>query len=239
MKGLLYQSITTNKKELKMKGTLYFVALSVSLIFTACSSNEQEILPLSPQLEKVTVNDINFPYQYLQSFDEIKDVKISYRQDKSGLTLMINTGSQIIPHMYAVIEQQSKLAPVLVFLGSSATQKYFIKGFNPLTRFSIKIYGGFKDETQLVGTIPYSPSTVFKIIPVRGWTASDPAIKVSSTKFPASLVHLFTELKTKTGSILVFLGKPENEDFEIPKYGELGIIDLNLFGYSEKMFDDN
>jgi hypothetical protein len=217
-----------------MKNTLYFLALSVSLIFTACSSNEQDALPFSPQFEKVAVNDVNLPYAYLHSFEEVKDVKISIYPEEDGVTLVINTGSLKVSHMYAVIEQQG--APMMVFLGSSDDQKYFIKGINASRSITIRIYGGFRDDTQLVNTVPYSPSTVFNNIAVRGWSATDPSIKISSTKFPSGLVHLYTELKTKTGNILVFLGRPAGEDFEIPKYGDLGIADLKLFGNSAYRF---
>jgi hypothetical protein len=219
-----------------MKSTLYFLALSVSLIFTACSSNEQEIHPLSPQLEKVEINSTKSPYNYLQAFEEVKNLKLSYHQEKDGLYLLINTGSQRINHLYAVIEQQGKLISTLIFLGSSDEQKYFIKGFNPVERFNIRIYGLFNNKVKYI--MPYPQSTIMDNIPVNGWGASDRYIKVSSAKFPVSLVHLFTELKTKKGNILVFLAKPEWEDFEIPKYGEYGVYDLNLFGYSTKSFTE-
>ncbi|RPI67028.1 MAG: hypothetical protein EHM47_15485 [Ignavibacteriales bacterium] len=217
-----------------MKNTLYFLALSVSLILTSCTSNEQDSMPLSPQFEKKEVNDINLPYNYLQSFDEVSNVKVDYQMEKDGLILLVNTGSQKIKHMYAVIEQHG--VPVMVFLGSSDDKKYFVKGINVSRSISIRIYGGFKDDTQLVNTIPYSPSTVFNNIAVQGWASSDSYIKVSSTKFPAGLIHLYTELKTKKGNVLVFLGRPAEEDFEIPKYGDLGIADLKLFGNTAYKF---
>lgn len=213
-----------------MKNTLYLLALSVSLIFTACTSNEQDALPFSPQTEKTSVvNDVNLPYAYLQAFEEVKNIKISYYPEKDGMTLVINTGSQIVNHMYAVIEQQD--APIMVFLGSSEDNKYFIRDINPLSRFNIRIYGSSSDDIQqLVNTHPYSRSTTFGNIPVKGWAASDPYIKVSASRFPSGLMHLYTELQTKEGSILVFLGRPVEEDFEIPKYGSLGVSDLKLFG---------
>src|SRR5690606_26781268 len=142
-----------------MKTTLYFLALSVSLILTSCTSNEQDIMPFSPQFEKKEVNDINLPYNYLQSFNEVMDAKVDYQLEKDGIVLLINTGSRKIQHMYAVIEQHG--TPVMVFLGNSDDKKYFVKGISVSRSISIRIYGGFTDDTQIVNTIPYSPSTIF------------------------------------------------------------------------------
>jgi hypothetical protein len=220
-----------------MKSLLYFLALSVSIFFTACSSNDQDIMPLSPQFEKVESKDGTTPYSYLQAFNEIKNIKVEYFQDKEGITLIINSSLASVKHLYAVVEQTGKQTSSLIFLGNSGEGKYLIKGYKSDTIKNIRIYGVNNSNTQ-DGIAPFSPSTIINKVPVKGWSATDSFIKVSSTKFPAGVKYLFTELKTKQGNVIVFLGKPVAEDFEIPKYGQMGIIELNLFAYTPK-FSDN
>lgn len=233
---LLYQITNKQNKGAKMKTMIYLLALSISLMFTACSSNEQDVSPLSPGMEKKVNDKLDFPHQYLQSFDELKNVKVNYYEEKDGITLVINTGNQKIKNMFAVIEQSGKYDPVLVFLGNSEEQKYFIKDINPYLKFNLKIYGNLKDEFN---SVQYPSGTVLRNIPVKGWVASEKSVKVSSSEFPSGLVHLYTELNTKAGSLLVFLGKPYSEDFEIPQFGELGIFKLSLFGYSQKSYSES
>ena len=220
-----------------MKNLLYFIALSVSIFFTACSSNEHDIMPLSPSvgIEKISP-DINPSYQYLQSFTEIKNLKLEIFDDKDGITLVIHSKLGGLNHLYAVVEQQVKNLTSLVFLGNSNEGKFLIKGLRKDLIGNIKIYGL---NSYKLPAAPFSPPTLFNKIFVKGWSSSESYIKVSSGQFPSGLTYLFTELKTKKGSFLVFLDRPVSEDFEIPKYGEFGIIELNLFGYSQKLFTEN
>lgn len=211
-----------------MKNVLITFALSLSLMLSACQSNEEDMLPLSPQFEKMAADEISFPYSYLQAFEEIKEAKISYHPEREGMVLLVNTGSRKVQNMYAVFEQHG--TNVMVFLGSSDEQKFFVKNVSPARNITIKIYGGFKNDVRNSNIYPYLPSTTFFNIPVKGWSASDPGIKVTAETFPRGLQHLFAELNTKKGSMLVFLARPANEDFEIPRYGNLGVINLKLYG---------
>ncbi len=226
-----------------MKKHIYILALSVSFLLAACSSNEQDISPLSPQLEKTAPINQNFPFSYLQSFAEMKNVKIDYKQGKGGVYLEINSSlennsfQERPVQLFAVVDVGEKQNPKMVFLGNSLVKKYFIPNLSLDTKFSIRLYTS-ENQKQFTTAAPYPASQEFKNITVRGWSASNTDIKVSSSKFPAGLKHLYVELKTKQGSFLVFLGKPSSEDFEIPKYGSLGISDLRLFGYT-LTFTDN
>lgn len=220
-----------------MKNLFYILALSLSIFLAACSSNDQEMAPLSPQLEKAPVNDIKTPYPYLLSFHEVKNLKVEYFGVKEGIVLVVHSSLPTLKHLYAVTDQLAIETSSLVFLGNANEGKYLIKGFNTDIK-NIRIYGVPNSNATDSDTKPFPNSTVINRIPLKGWSASESYIKVSSTRFPTGLKYLFAEMKTKKGNIVVFLSKPTAEDFAIPKYGALGIMELNLFGYTTKFAEN-
>jgi hypothetical protein len=75
----------------------------------------------------------------------------------------------------------------------------------------------------------------FNIISKTEWHVSGSSIFIKND-FPSDARDLFVQLETrKGGSILVYIGNPdvasESAYFEIPKFGDLGVVDLKLYGY--------
>lgn len=220
-----------------MKKFFFLAAISVSIILSACSDSVQDISPVSPQLSK-TGPDISYPFRLYQSFPEISNVKIKWERTREGLLISVQLQSRLNPTdlLFAVIEfldvdfdgnnQQ------MVYLGHSSVGTYLINGIRNRSVRNIKIYvyqsGNLQDKPQ-----PYTPSELFNLNGVNGWSSGGDVVKVSSYKFSARMKHLYAELTSKEGNQLVFLGKPGGEDFDFPVKPTGPITDLRLFGYNK------
>ncbi|HSP87835.1 MAG TPA: hypothetical protein VLN45_06860 [Ignavibacteriaceae bacterium] len=217
--------------------------VSLSFIISSCSSDEQEISPLSTQVEKSISS--SFPYQINQVFAEAKLSKFDYSYSPKGLTITVNPLVDLsAKQLFAVIEFAEISDPVvtenevmMVFLGKPFDGKYTIPGLTQKTvvSFNAYIYSDKKDDVSL----PYLKSQVFNKQTLKSWTDAVKTVKVSSETFPSGLKQSFVQLISKEKTELVFLGKPYSTDFEFPKDGTFNLENLRVFNYSISVRDPN
>ena len=218
-----------------MKNLMCLIALSFALILTACSNTEQDIIsPISPQLEKGNVEIRSFPYQLYETLPELKSARVTWKNRKEGL-LIVNIDMSVRmtnKYLFAIIEYVDAKGSTMAFLGDTKSSKYYLNGFNEKEISSISIF--FSDvSTSAVGILPYSKSQLFNNHRMKGWADASNYVKVNSYPFSSNMKHLFAQLIASEGNQLIFLGKPQTEDFDFPKSEKLTLKDIKLFTYEK------
>lgn len=214
-----------------MKHHIYFIAavFLFTFLISSCSNDKDEMIPVSPQTEKHT-DGKKAAFDYLESIPELKDAKIEYIFMSEGISITISSIPLKSAHLFVVIdigEQSSQL----FFLEYNNEAKLFIHSVPADIELQVKIYGFISKPTPILNQFPQN----FSNISIKEWYISQSSIFVKS-EFSYGIRDLFVELETREGYFLVYLDKPPlNSDtpyLEIPKYGDMQIVDLKLFGYS-------
>lgn len=226
-----------------MKHLFFLLAISLPLILIGCSNDEQESMPLSPdvsepilQFEK-TSTSLTQPYPLYQTFPEMNGVVVNWYHNGKGLVITINSSVKIQGQnqLFAVIEY-GDVDPAredinMVYLGSASKKTYLVRGLKNRTVSSIRVYL-YNNQEMLDKPDPYPESQLFNFIEMKGWASGSDIIKVNSMKFPGKLKHIFAQLISNERNMLVFLARPVSEDFEFPNSVKLNVSDIRLFGYT-------
>ncbi|MFO7524114.1 MAG: hypothetical protein R6W68_01550 [Ignavibacteriaceae bacterium] len=216
-----------------MKSIIYLIIITASLSLIGCSDTEQDITsPIAPQISKGVDEFQSFPYKIYQTFPELNTAKIGWHYEKDGLIIYISDYSTYInKQLFAVIEYAERPGVSMSFLGYSNTGKYFMKGINKNEVQNIRIFSYEVTSDRDTDALPYPKSNLFSNIGVEGWADGGTMVKIKSTKFPTDLKHLFGQLVSKEGNQLIFLGKPNSEDFDFPKSEKISLVDIKLFAF--------
>ncbi len=214
---------------MKIQIYLMVILVSFTLIFSACSNNENEknAVPLSPQSEKF---DGKTPFNYLQSFPEIKDAKIEYRSGDNAVNIYFSIPFRA-PYIFAAVNLPDQSIKLFLLEYSNGVAKLSLPESIGDRQFSIRLYDFGSESNSAINTFPRT----FYNFENKGWYISHSSIFVNTT-LPIDLKHLFAEIQAKEGSVLLYLGEPEivsakKFELEIPKYSNLTIDNINLFGY--------
>jgi len=219
-----------------MKTLMLFVSISVALIIAACSNTEQDISsPLSPELVKTSGDVQSFPFEVYQIFPELKSARVSWKNEKEGITIFVSNISESARNnnLFAIIESVNDEVVTLAFLGDLKSGSYYLPG---LTAEKIRTINIFYYDPTLWPTerpLPYPKSQVFKSIRVKEWADGGAYVKVSSYPFTPNTRQLFAQLVAPESNQLIFLGKPQSENFAFPKSEKLTLNDVNLFTYEK------
>jgi hypothetical protein len=227
-----------------MKKLVYLFAVSLALILAACSDTGQDITsPIAPQLKKGTADikgiaDIQpFPYKLYQIFPELKSASVSLYNEKNGLTIVINDKSEgpTDKYLFAIIKYLDDKDVTMAFLGDLKTGKYFIKGINEKEVSSINIYYYNETISTVYGQLPYSKSQLFNNLGIKEWADRGNEVKIEANQFPFRMSQLFAQLidSEENQSQLIFLGKPQSDDFDFPISERLNLKDIKLFEYQK------
>ena len=227
-----------------MKKLVYLFAVSLALILAACSDQGQDITsPIAPQLKK-GITDIKgiadiqpFPYKLYQTFPELNSASVSLYNEKGGLTIVINDKSErpTDKYLFAVIKYLDDKFATMAFLGDLKTGKYFVKGINEKEVGSINIYYYNETISTVYGQLPYPESQLFYNLDIKEWADRGNEVKIESYQFPSTMSQLFAQLigSEENQSKLIFLGKPQSEDFDFPISEKFNLKDIKLFAYQK------
>jgi hypothetical protein len=210
-----------------MKKLYILATLFLSLFLAACSNNSSDMSPVSPQLEKT---DKPSTFELYQTFPEYKEAKVDWAFTEKGFQISLHTSSSNdkFTLLFAIIElsEFDRDANQMIYLGE-LRDSYLLTDFPKMTIGAIRIYAytgkALKDN-------PHSDLQLFSSLGVREWSDGGNVIKVGSDKFPYSMTHLYAELSSVNGNLLVYTGKPYSEDFDFPKSEKFETNNVRLFG---------
>lgn len=237
-----------------MKTSILFFVISVSLIITSCSQLDQETSPIGPQINKTseTLNTPTiFPYTYLSSFPELNSVKWGHVSNDDGLVYVkfskpVKDFNQIFCEIiYSDINETTSLKSELYFAGIPLNNEFSFavsegKIISDINLYAVYSYLQLEDilPANERPKLPYNIWQEFNSITVNEWEAKGETIFVNASDELINNQHVYAKIVSKQGSILVVLGKPSTSTFDIPKYGDLNIEDLDLFGFGHKPYYD-
>ena len=220
-----------------MKTLMLLVSISVALIMAACSSEEHNITsPVSSELDKSTGEVQIFPYKLYQPFPELKSALVSWQNEKEGITVVVSDRSVTIANRYllfAVLDYVNDKGAAMAFLGDSRTGKYYLRGFTAEKIKAISIFSYDISISTGERILPYPQSQLFNYIGVKGWADGGSYVKVSAYPFTSNTKQVFAELIASEENQLVFLGKPQSENFDFPKSRKLNLKDIKLFALQQ------
>src|SRR5690606_29230401 len=167
-----------------------------------------------------------------QTFSELNDAKISWHYEKNGIIIGVSDQStHFNKQLFAIVEYADRPSVSMSFLGYSYEQKYFISGIKKNEVNNIRIFSYEVTSDRDNYKLPYPKSHLFSNLFVEGWADGGTMVKIKSAKFPSDLKHMFAQLVSKEGNQIIFLGKPESEDFDFPKSENYTLIDIKLFAF--------
>ena len=165
----------------------------------------------------------------------MKSASVSFYNEKDGLTIVIDDKSErpTDEYLFAVIKYLDDKDATMAFLGDLKTGKYFIKGIDEKEVRSINVYYYNETISTVYGQLPYSESQLFNNLGIKGWADRGNEVKIESYQFPSRMSQLFAQLigSEENQSQLIFLGKPQSEDFDFPISERLKLKDIKLFMY--------
>jgi hypothetical protein len=220
-----------------MKRLFVLFAISLPLILGGCSNTEQDISPLSPQVDK-GAQRIYYPYKIHQTFPELAGAEVVWENAAKGLLISVKLSTEIrFPNqLFGVINfvdrDRAGNSAQMVFLGEASQRSYLISGINDRIVGSVKIYYLVNYNEDIL-PFPYAAFQLFSAIGVKAWKSTENMVKVSSEKFHVRLNHLFAEVNSDEGNNLIFLGKPYSEVFTFPKSVKQNVTNVRLFGYMD------
>ncbi len=219
-----------------MKASLYFLVLTVSLILSACSQDSQDLSPVSTQIEKNSVPVIVYPYEYLDSFPELKTKWEILSVKANTVQISFDNKGGNFDHFFCEVEYSNFIESnipnnELIFIGKPTENTFNLQVLNSNTVTTIRVFGvsGYVPTGTFTTQFPYSTLQHFTVVPVMEWTANNDTISVVANSSITSSKQVFMKIISKEGNMLVFLGKPATQAFNIPKYGDIQIQELNLY----------
>jgi hypothetical protein len=228
-----------------MKTTLFFLAFSFAVLLTSCSQVDQESSPLSPQINK-NINQsglTSFPYKYLSEFPELETVKWEESlSDDQWVIVTLKKQSTEFHHIFCEViytdfTEADKKSSELFFAGKPEKLKFVFSKPSDKSISGIRVYGVYNYPTandiqynNEVYQFPYNYWQIFNSVTVNSWTVKENTVSVNASNELNYCEYIFAQINSKEGNKLVFAARPSSEFFDIPKYGDTGIEELNLYG---------
>jgi|GEM_PF-4125226 len=220
-----------------MKKTFLLFVFSASLILTSCSQLEQENSPVAPTINKHVdpANIINYPYEYLAAFPEIQYVKWEESVSDAQWVIVTMDKSLKFHHLYCEIIYSSENEPIyekreLIFAGKPETNKFAVSKTYSDKIKEVNVYAvlnfGNSDKP-----LPYNVGEKLNPVRVHSWNVQGDVVSVSTSEEIYTKSHVYARINSNSGNMLVFVGNPSAETFDIPEYGDLGINDVDLYGF--------
>ena len=218
-----------------MKSLVLFFAISVSMILTSCSQLDEQTSPLGPTMNKQSKNSPTQPYTYLATFPELNSVKWSLSNNDDG-NVVVSFISPVknYSHLFCIVSYADIFEPALpnyelYFVGKPKSNEFNFqvpanKVISNIRVYVVYNYGGSR--------LPYADMQKFNSVPVNQWYAKGETISVDAANDINFNEHLFVRIESLSGSFLVFVGKPASSNFDIPKYGDMNVERLDLYGFS-------
>lgn len=230
-----------------MKNMVLIFAVSLSMILASCSQLDQESSPVTPQFNKQSdpYNLNSYPYEYLKAFPEIEYVKWEESiSDAQWVIVTLSKPVQEFHHIFCEIIYTSSNETVendreLIFAGKPDNLKFAVpKSLNEkISEVNIYAVYNYPSANEIIVNnemypFPYKERQQFKPVEVYSWDTSENTISVNASNDISSTEHVFAKINSKDGNKLVFIAQPESEFFDIPQYGDTGVLDIDLFGLS-------
>lgn len=218
-----------------MKKLFLIAAISLPLILTGCTNNDQDISPVSPQFEKTSSGISTFPFEKYQSFPELSGAKVTWSNNAKGLSIIVNQPASVDKgtFLFAVLEFDDRDNVFgeykMVYLGKAVKGTYLITGIKNRSVGSIRVYyhnTGFQELRE-----PYTESQLFNSVDISNWTDLNSNVKVKAGNFPDDMRCAYAELLCTTANTLIFLCKPDAYNFIFPKSPLVRAENLRVFAY--------
>jgi hypothetical protein len=229
-----------------MKNLVALLAVLFLFALTACSDVNDNSFLTNPVMEKtstssgiITPSPV-YPYPYLFSFAEVEGIKYLTSEDENAIDFYIPEGKVKLAHLYVVVNylQGNGLptAPKMFFINQISETNFKVEGIRADQVEKLSVYGFAANSNITPVVYPFENNSAMNDVDVNGWKLDNRDVRIEcSGTWPSSLKYVFAEIKTNTGSSLVFLQRPYSTTFVIPGYGKYGVKEIKLFGYQTVM----
>jgi hypothetical protein len=216
--------------------TVLLVSFFVAFVLSSCSNVEQDYSPVSPEINKVTVQNTDGAFRYLQTFQQVGvesfGPSIGAATDEG---LVVTCQSKYWPAYVqaalVVLEHSSLLQPVqdeFVIVNKPKSNVLVLPGYSVQNLTNVKVYYYTIDFGTVPNGLPdFTPVNKMK---VASWNTTGNSIEVLSNDWTTALTDCFIEVQMKSKNLMVYIAKPQNKQIVLPMFGNMGVLDVNLYG---------
>ena len=210
-----------------MKHVLIVAVLFTSLVLTSCSELKEDQSLVSYQMEKA----INPPFAsnsfaYLTKFNSIPVKEWKLSPNVEGIEITLAANMQEFDNVFAIVEQSQLEESQLIFL-QRINDVYLLSGISISDIKDVRIYG-IRTSAES-GNYPYNLFSRFSNLAVDGWGDGGAVLKVIASEWNHGDKDLFAEIYSNTEGLLVYVGNPQSNEFELPKFELKDVNGINLF----------
>lgn len=210
-----------------MKLVLVFTVVFLSFLLTSCSELTQDQSLVSFQNEQLASRpQTNYNTAFAMQFTPIPIKDWKWSDAKSGIELIFGDAMWQYDYVFAVIQQAEIDKSTLIFL-ERVTDEFFIP-LNLVDVKDVRVYGIYNPTVE-IGTYPFKYLQNFSHLGILAWEDGETTMKVAAVEWNAGNRDLFAEMMYESDRLLVYVGNPQSNVFELPKYGFKYVSELNLF----------
>ncbi len=216
-----------------MKTLIAFFTLISAFFLMSCSNVDQDLSPVGPETEKISVPDTPPTYPYLTTFTTIP---IKHFSITPGGAIEVVVGldegwPDNLKHLFVMLEYVSEIYPPadrMVYLEKPRSITFQLEGFKTTGLKNVKVYG-FLPAYDIKIQNPYPPQQFFNNIEVL-WSANEKEIEVLILDdYNRGLGDSFVEITNDEGIYVAFIDVPTNKKIFIPNYGKPEVIGVKLY----------
>ena len=210
-----------------MKRLMLFAVVTFSFFFFSCSELIEENSIVSPQISsKTSVSSLSVNYPTHATFSSIPLKEWSASPFSKGIKLTAGASMQEYDHVFAVLDYGERIGSVLVCLQKIDDIHYLPLSGNGVK--DIQLFGIYSNSADN-GVYPFTYLATFQNLPIAEWQDGGGSIKVSLESWNNSSQNLFIELTNEKEKVLVYIGDPGAQEFEVPTFGISELTSVKAF----------
>lgn len=210
-----------------MKNVMIVVVLFFAFLLTSCSELTQEQTLVSTEL-----NSFSKPHLFNDQINQcnifrsipIKEWKESLTNE--GIELVFSSDMRELDFVHVIIERSDLNESMLIFLQRVNGVVHLPFSLGEIK--DIRAYGIY-NSTADNGVYPFYYLQNFPNLKVESWENGGSVMKVAASEWNMGNKDLFAEIFSLSENLLVFVGNPQSNVFELPTFELKQIYGLNLF----------
>ncbi|MCK5607981.1 hypothetical protein KAR91_39235 [Candidatus Pacearchaeota archaeon] len=217
-----------------MKSLIALFTITSAFFLMSCSNVDQDLSPVGPEIEKISVPDVIGTYQYLTCFNSIPVDGFTVDPGRGVIEVVVGSRgwADNLEHIYVMLEYFSEINPSpdkMVYLEKPISTTFALTGFETTGLKDVKIYG-YVPATDPGVQNPYQPQQSFNDVEIQ-WKADHNGIGLTLLDIGIiiGLEDSFVEITTTEGSFVTFIDVPTNQKIFIPYNGDSAITSVNLY----------
>jgi len=221
-----------------MKALIALFTITSAFFLMSCSNVDQDLSPIGPEIEKNSVPDATGTYPYLTTFNSISvesfTVLPGIRSGEIEVVVGSRGWSDNLEHIYVMLEYlgvTNQSADKMVYLEKPSSSTFQLEGFETENLIDVKVYC-YVPVTDPGIKHPYPMQQSFNDIEIQ-WFADHNGIELILPPTGTGLGDSFVEISSDEGSVVVFIGIPDNTEIFIPYNGDSAITSVNLYSMQD------